>query len=130
MSDKQVEKLCESLNVRRRRLRMSCSVLARRSGVSMPTVVRILSGTYSKASFANVAAVAEALGIGIKFEPVTKIADLREAQARQKARRLVGMVQGTSGLEAQALDDDELTDMTRQTVHELLAGSSRKLWSE
>lgn len=96
----------------------------------MPTVVRILSGTYSKASFANVAAVAEALGIGIKFEAVTKIADLREAQARQKARRLVGMVQGTSGLEAQALDDDELTDMTRQTVHELLAGSSRRLWSE
>ncbi len=109
---------------------MSNAVLARRSGVSLPTVVRILSGRNDNASLHNVASIAEALGLRLKMESEIGVADFREHQARQKARLLAGIVQGTSGLEGQALDDVALGDMTRQTVHELLAGSPRKLWDE
>jgi transcriptional regulator with XRE-family HTH domain len=130
MLDKHISTLFHSLNVRRQELVMSYAALAQRSGISMPTVVRALSGTSPNTSFASVVAIAQALGIRVELTLETPAADLRERQAEQKARRLVGMVQGTSALEAQAIDGDELRAMTRQTAHELLAGSARRLWSE
>jgi hypothetical protein len=39
------------------------------------------------------------------------------------------MVQGTSGLEAQAVDREALEQMIRRTTHELLAGPKRRLWA-
>src|SRR5205823_4847667 len=122
--------ILNTLESRRRDLRISVTDLARRSKVSLPTVNRILSGRFPNASFANVLAVANALGMSASFEPLSPAAEFREEQARRKAKRLVGMVQATSALEAQAVDDESLRQMTRQTVHELLAGSPRALWSE
>lgn len=118
------------LSDRRRHLGMSYAVLARKSGVSMPTVVRILSGASSMASLGNVAAIAEVLGLCIQFTAVVGVEELRERQARQKAGSLMGMLQGTSGLEGQALDADALEVMEKQTVHELLAGSNQRLWND
>ena len=118
------------LNRRRRELGMSYDVLARLSQVSKPTVVRILSGTHPQASFSNVEAIARALGLAISFRPITSASELRERQARKKARALVSMVQATSGLEAQAIDAKRVQSMTRHTVHDLLAGSSRRLWGD
>ena len=120
----------DRLNHRRRELRMSNDALARLSRVSLPTVVRILSGKHPQTSFANVAAIAGALGLDISFRPTASSSALREEQATKKARKLVGMVQATSGLEAQAVDAQQLQSMTQQTVHELLTGSSRRLWGE
>ncbi len=122
--------LCHMLDVRRKRLGMSYAVLAKRSGVSMTTVVRILSGQNPQASFENVCAVAAALDLAVRVEPTASAEEVRERQARRKAEQLVGMVQGTSGLEGQALEEETLAQMTRQTAHELLAGSPRRLWGE
>src|SRR5437868_1902312 len=119
--------LFETLAQRRRKLGISYAALARRSGVSMPTVVRLLSGRHLSASLRNVVAVADALGVDFQVREVTPVHELREQQAAQKAQRLTRMLQGTSGLEAQALDRETVSAMTRQTVHELLAGSPRKL---
>src|SRR5262245_33905962 len=130
MTITQVERLFEKLNKRRKELDMSLLAVSRRSGVSMPTVARILSGAQPTASFANVAAVADALGMEVGIRQARRAASLREQQAKHKAERLVGMVQGTSGLEEQGLDHNALRDMTRRTVHELLAGSSRRLWDD
>ncbi len=118
------------LNKRRRQLRMSYAALAKRSGVSLPTVVRTLVGHNPQVSFANVFAIAKALAMEVKVEPNEAAHIVREQQAQEKARKLVGMVQGTSALEAQAVDEGTLDEMTRQTMHELLAGSGRKLWSD
>lgn len=118
------------LNTRRRELGMSYAVVAKRSGVSLPTVVRVLSGRYPQASFANVAAVAQTLGMPLTFDTRMSPNDVREQQAQRKARSLVGMVQGTSALEGQGVDEQAIGQMTRQTCHELLAGSRFKLWSD
>lgn len=96
----------------------------------MPTVVRTLSGRNAQVSLQNVAAISEALGMAIEVVPTTDIDDLRERQARRKARLLVSMAQATSGLESQAVDDDLLRRMEDRTVHELLARSPRRLWRE
>lgn len=118
------------LNARRCNLRMTYAVLAKRSGISVPTLMRTLAGQNPNPSFDSVLAIAEALGISVKFEPQKEVHQLLEEQARQQAQRLVGMVQGTSGLEAQAVDADAVTEMTNQTIHELLAGSPRRLWGD
>jgi len=55
--------------------------------------------------------------------------ELRRDQADRKARRLVQLVQGTSALEGQAVDDDSLDAMIGRTSDELLS-SNRRLWSE
>jgi transcriptional regulator with XRE-family HTH domain len=117
------------LNARRLRLGMSMSVLSVRSGVSLPTAQRILTGKLEHASFRNVSAIAAALGLTAKFLAAMSEEELREEQAEKKARRLVGMVQGTSGLESQAVSNEEFEAMVRRTVHELLSGSNRKLWA-
>jgi transcriptional regulator with XRE-family HTH domain len=120
----------EKLEARRRKLEMSCAALARRSGVSLATVQRILSGKHAEASFANVLAIAQALDMSVEIEPNASATEVRQRQARQKAERLVNMVQATSGLEAQPVSADAICEMTAQTASELLAGSPRELWSE
>ncbi len=108
---------------------MTRGVLAERSGVSLPTVNRVLSGEHPEASFANVAAIAECLGLRVTLAAEASSQELREAQARKKAKRLVGLVQGTSALEGQGLEGSELEGMIGQTAAELLV-SNRRLWSE
>jgi transcriptional regulator with XRE-family HTH domain len=109
---------------------MSYAALARLAGVSMASVVRILSGHHPQASFSSIASIAEALGMNIDATPRASAAELRERRAREKAQRLVSMVQATSALEGQALDPEDLNAMARQTSHELMAGSPRRLWGD
>jgi hypothetical protein len=40
------------------------------------------------------------------------------------------MVQGTMGLEAQAVSAETLDDLTERHVEQLLAGSGRRLWDD
>ena len=108
---------------------MSYSVVARRTGLPVMTVQRILTGAFCDPSFPKVAAIAKALGVSLEPREVP-VRELREQQARMKAKWIIRMVQGTSGLEGQAVDEDALTLMEDQTFHELMAGSGRKLWGD
>lgn len=120
--------IAESLEARRRALGMSQRVLARRCGVSQATVQRVLAGS-PDAALANVEAIARALGMHLGLVGQSESA-FRTDQARAKAQWLVRSVQGTSGLEAQAVSPDVLDAMVEQTVHELLAGPARRLWED
>lgn len=120
--------IAEELAARRRELGMSFPQLAERSGVSEPTAKRILGGHAASASYASVAAVAEALGMPLGSNPIDPD-EFRERVALEKAKRLARMVQGTSALEAQAVSPAEFSRLVDQSVHELLARSPRRLWS-
>ncbi len=109
---------------------MSRAALAKRAGVSEPTVNRILSGREASPKLSNVAAIAEALGLELCLHPVMDEETLREHQAEEKARAMAKMVQGTMGLEAQALDQSGYERLVSRTKHKLLAGSDRRLWEE
>src|SRR4051794_1905655 len=104
MTAAMVHDILGSLEDRRKELGMSFEALVKRSGVSRATVRRILSGDHATASFANVVAVAEALGVGVRLDPIAPAEEYEEREAERKARRLVSMVQGTMGLESQAVD--------------------------
>ncbi len=120
----------QELDQRRRELGLSFERLALRSGVSRPTVQRILSGTQAAASFSNILSIASCLGLTLRFESDIDPETLRRDQARRKARKLVALVQGTSGLEGQAVDDQAVESMVERTTDELLSGPKRRLWSE
>ena len=122
--------LLKNLDQRRRELGLSYELLSKRCGVSRPTVQRILSGHHAAASFANIVAIAESLGLGLRFDSRIDARELKREQAERKAKKLVALVQGTSGLEGQAVDEESVESMVEQTTHELLAGSKRRLWSE
>lgn len=107
---------------------MSFRILARRSGVSEPTVKRILGGQLGDASFANVAAVAAALGVSFGLKE-TDTDELCSQQARLKAQQIARLVQGTSALESQAVDSTTYNRLVDKSFHEFLAGSRRRLWS-
>ena len=119
--------LSESLIRRRRELKMSVPLLARRSGVSIATVNRVLSG--KGASTENLLAIAEALGLQLDLTPVCDSLEFREREAERKARILVCQLQGTSSLEAQGLGRNDFDRLVRQAVHELMSGPSRRIWS-
>jgi transcriptional regulator with XRE-family HTH domain len=130
MSKKNQFNILAALNLRRKKLRMSYTVLAKKSGVSLPTLVRVLTGRTPDPGIKTVAAIAGAMGLGVTFEEQVTVPQLLEEQARRQARRLAAVVQGTFGLEAQAVDAATVQEITDQTVHELLAGPARRLWGE
>ena len=124
-----VTALVRFLDRRRAELGMSQYALAQRSGVSLPTVQRILAGDQPRASLSSVLALANALALRLGLESQSDADELLEREARQKAERLVGMVQGSAALEGQGLDEATRERMIQRTVHELLAGSRRKIWA-
>jgi transcriptional regulator with XRE-family HTH domain len=126
----EVASLLKALDQRRQDLNLSLDLLSRRCGVSRPTVQRILSGRQVSASFSNILAIAESLGLALRFDSKVAPHTLKREQAERKAKKLVALVQGTSGLEGQAVDAETVESMVDQTTHELLAGSKRRLWNE
>ena len=128
--------LFQELEKRRKELGMSRLALARRSRVSLPTINRILSDKQDgngqlpkggRASFANVAAVADALGLTLTAPEKATSDEFCQQEARRKAKRVVGMVQGTSGLEGQGLDQQEMESLVVKATKRILK-SKRKLW--
>ena len=114
---------------RRRELGLSYRALAERSGLSLLTVRRILAGGQQSASLSSVLAIARVLGLRLSFSADSDAGQFLEQQAREKAERLVAMVHASCALEGQGLDEDTREQMVRRTVHELLAGSKRRLWA-
>src|ERR1043165_2220264 len=105
---------------------MSYSAVAQRAGLGQRTVQRVLSGEEGGCDFTTVVRIADALGASIKFE-CADMNEVRLRQAERKAEKIVGMVQGTMGLEAQAVGDETVRELKARTVRDLLSGSSRKL---
>lgn len=87
---------------RKRDLDVSVSDLARRSGVSRATVIRILAGEDHEYSFANLQAILLALGISLDLTEIPA-EQFRDQIATAKAKRLVALTQGNVALESQAV---------------------------
>jgi transcriptional regulator with XRE-family HTH domain len=124
------------LERRRHDIGMTKKQLSDRARIPIATLNRILSGAERRLAIDKIGAIAGALGVTIhlgatmKLEEDESAFELRKKQAKRKATRVVRMVQGTMGLEAQAVGSNDLHDMVEQTTCAMLAGPGRKLWSE
>ena len=124
--------LMDQIAARKKQLGMSYAALATRSGVSEPTLKRMLSQDEAESHsprLDRLAAVMEALGMSLMAGPALPVDEFRFREADAKARRLVRLVQGTSALEEQAVDSDVFERMVEDARRELLDGSSRRLWT-
>lgn len=122
-------KLLELFRRRRSALGMSFVALSQRSRVPVSTLKRIFGDGLESASFSNLTAIAEAMGIDIHGDEQEPSVEFREQAAAKKATQLVSIVQATSALESQAVGAEFVSEMVRHTVHDLMAGSTRRLWS-
>lgn len=128
--------LLKQLEKRRVSLAMSKAAVARRAGVSRPTVNRILSGAERRPGIEHVQRIATALGVEVRLGPQSSVHevfnafDFRKLRAHEKARQLMRMVQGTMALEAQAVDNAVIDQLVEETACKLIAGSSRRLWED
>ena len=114
---------------RREALGMPINELSRRAGVSVSTVNRFLSGRNSP-RVDHALRISECLGVpGLCIERAVDIDHMRRRQALAKARKLVGLVQGTSALEGQAVDKSQLRHMVQITINKLLSGPRSELWA-
>lgn len=120
--------IADSLRSCRVSLGMSCALVAARSGLTVPTVKRILGGQADTASFASVVAIAEALGASLRIDEID-IEELCRQQARHKADKIARLVQGTSALAGRAVDAAAYNRLVERSFHDLLTGSMRRLWS-
>ncbi len=107
---------------------MTLAQLAKRSGVSMPAVVRILHGAVENAKLRSITGLAAALGLKVRFESTDTALEMRRQEAEKKAREIVGLMQGTSGLEDEGIGLEAFEEAVEQTMHELMAGQGKKLW--
>lgn len=120
------------LEHRRIQLGMTKSGVAKRSGVPLATVKRILAGREQRPAIASLQSIAAALGVAIRIgaDSQTDPYEFRRQQAERKAHKLVKQVQATMALESQAVDSDSVQTMIAATVNELLTGPNRRLWDD
>lgn len=118
----------QRLQGRRKTLGMTYATLAQRSGVPTATVERVLSSRPYKVGLEDVLTIASALGMNLELQEEADAVDMVRRQAETKARKLVDMVQGTSLLEAQGIDDDQRQRMIEETTLQLLSSPRRRLW--
>jgi DNA-binding phage protein len=124
-----LSKLLRELDTRRNDLGMTYAVLAKRTGLGTRTVQRVLTGREGAANFRSVLAIAHSLGARLSLEG-EDINTVRLRQAQQKAAKLVSLLQGTSALEAQGLDEKEKAVAEQRTVRDLLASPRSVLWDD
>lgn len=112
---------------RKQDLEISVSDLARRSGVSRATVIRILGGQDHEFSFANLQAILLALGISLDLTEIPA-EQFRDQIATAKAKRLVALTQGNVALESQAVPRASALSHLEEAKARI-ASSNRKLWA-
>ena len=72
-------------------------------------------------------AIGDALGLELRFDSTVTPEQLKREQAREKAKKLAALVQGTCGLERQGVDRAGLEAMVEQTTHDCRMTTSRRV---
>ena len=92
------------------------------------TIDRFLSGEDIKLS--TVEKITNVLGLDFAGNEVINIDTLRDKRASEKALYIVSLVQDTSALEMQGLENDEINILFEETKDQFLTGEYQKnLWA-
>lgn len=116
------------LGQRRRELRMPISALSERANTSVSTIKRVLAGDTS-VSYSTLCRIAQAMGASFEVNARSPRSVIRE-EAKRKARLVAKMVQGTSAMEAQAVDKETLDRIAQTAEAELVTRLGGMLWAK
>jgi transcriptional regulator with XRE-family HTH domain len=119
--------LVHKIIARKEQLNITIENLARLSGVSIRTINRLLKNEDVKLS--TIEDVTNFLGLDFAGNEQISLKNLKKKRAHDKAIFLASIVQGTSALEMQGLEDDNLRDIISSYEKEFLSGSYQDtLW--
>jgi transcriptional regulator with XRE-family HTH domain len=119
--------LIEKIIARKKELNITVENLAKLSGVGVRTINRLLKNEDIKLS--TVESVTNLLGLDFAGNEVVPLEELKKQRAREKALFLASIVQGTSALEMQGLEEDSLKNIIANYEEAFLAGEYKStLW--
>lgn len=120
--------LLEKVKDRRQHIGITVDNLAKLSDVGFKTVMRFFAGEDVKLS--TVEKITNVLGLDFAGNEAVDIDSLRDKRAKERAIYIVSLVQDTSSLEMQGLDNDDIKEMVQDTKMQLLYGEYKdKLWA-
>jgi len=120
--------IINTLNLQKEYLGIGHAMLANKTGVSAPTIKRILSGKKASAHFDHVLSLAQALGVDLRAKIIDDAEKIRRQQATQQALIIMKLVRGNAALEGHKLGRMAYKRMLEKTIYELLSGPEKKLW--
>ena len=119
--------LIQQIIARKEQLNITVENLAKLSGVGVRTINRLLKNEDVKLS--TVEQVTNFLGLDFAGNEQVTLNTLKKNRAHEKALFLASIVQGTSALEMQGLEDDSLNSIIASYEREFLSGSYQDtLW--
>ena len=119
--------LITKIEIRRKELGISIENLAKLSHSGVRTVNRLLAGEDVKLS--TVEKITTVLGLDFAGNETVAIKELEKRRAKEKALFMASLVQSTSALEKQGLEQNSLDRIISRFEKEFLSGSYRnRLW--
>ena len=119
--------LIQQIIARKEQLNITVENLAKLSGVGVRTINRLLKNEDVKLS--TVEHVTNFLGLDFAGNEQVPLSTLKKNRAHEKAVFLASIVQGTSALEMQGLEDESLNKIIATYEQEFLSGSYQDtLW--
>lgn len=119
--------LIHKVEKRKKALNITIENLAKLSHLGVRTVNRFLAGEDVKLS--TVEQITNLLGLDFAGNEMISIKELKERRAKEKALFVVSLVQGTSSLEMQGLEEESIDTMLKEMEQEFLTGSKQnQLW--
>jgi len=113
---------------RKKQLGLTIDNISKLSNLGNRTVTRFFAGADVKLS--TLEKISNILGIDFAGNEIVDIQTLKENRAKQKALQIVSLVQDTSSLEMQGLEDEQIKLLINETKEEFLTGQySKYLWT-
>ncbi len=118
----------ERVKTRKEQIGLTLDNISKLSHLGNRTVTRFFSGEDVKLS--TLEKITEIMGLDFAGNETVNIETLKEQRAKEKAMYIVSLVQDTSALEMQGLEDEALQSLIQDTKEQFLTGAYQKnLWA-
>ncbi len=119
--------LIQKIENRKKQINISIENLARLSNLGVRTVNRFFAGDDVKLS--TIERITNLLGLDFAGNEVIPLNQLEKQRAKEKALFMASLVQSTSALEVQGLEEDSLNKIIDKFEKEFLQGQYKnRLW--
>ena len=119
--------LVNKIQNRKEQIHISIENLAKLSSIGIRTLNRFFAGDDVKLS--TVEKITNILGLDFAGNEIVSLQELKKRRAKEKALLMASLVQSTSALEMQGLEDDSLKRIINNFEKEFLTGQYQdRLW--
>ncbi|MCK5855304.1 MAG: hypothetical protein KAG56_08780 [Sulfurovaceae bacterium] len=120
--------LLEKVKIRKKQIGLTLDNISKLSKLGNRTVIRFFGGEDVKLS--TLEKITNILGLDFAGNEIINIDTLRQNRAKERAIYIVSLVQDTSALEMQGLENHDIKNLIADTQEQFLTGEYQKsLWA-